>query len=104
MRYLLWIFRAVLLVVVILFALKNMAPVNIDFWGYYELQALPLVVVILVSLLLGAFWLYLATLPYAWRRRQAQRQLQQECRQLQQQVQQLRQRAPIAPHAPTTST
>lgn len=53
MRYLIWILRLVVFVVVLLFALKNTEPVKVSFFADYAINNAPLIVVMLVAFLLG---------------------------------------------------
>lgn len=53
MRYLVWVLRLLVFVVVLLFALKNTEPVKVSFFADYALIDIPLIVVMLVSFLLG---------------------------------------------------
>lgn len=53
MRYLVWVLRLLVFVVVLLFALKNTEPVKVSFFADYALMDIPLIVVMLVSFLLG---------------------------------------------------
>ena len=53
MRYLVWVLRLVVFVVVLLFALKNTEPVHLRFFADYSIANVPLIVVMLISFLLG---------------------------------------------------
>lgn len=53
MRYLVWVLRLLVFVVVLLFALKNTQPVQVSFFADYALANVPLIVVMLVTFLLG---------------------------------------------------
>ena len=53
MRYLVWVLRLLVFVVVLLFALKNTEPVHVSFFADYALTNVPLIVVMLVAFLLG---------------------------------------------------
>ena len=53
MRYLVWVLRLLVFVVVLLFALKNTEPVQVNFFADYALANVPLIVVMLVAFLLG---------------------------------------------------
>ncbi|HLS41899.1 MAG TPA: LapA family protein [Paenalcaligenes sp.] len=53
MRYLVWVLRLLVFVLVLLFALKNTDPVNVNFFADYGLSNVPLVVVMLTALILG---------------------------------------------------
>ncbi len=53
MRYLVWVLRLLVFVLVLLFALKNTEPVQVSFFADYALANVPLIVVMLVTFLLG---------------------------------------------------
>lgn len=53
MRYLVWVLRLVVFLVVLLFALKNTDPVQVSFFADYTLSNVPLIIVMLVAFLLG---------------------------------------------------
>ncbi|AFN35649.1 LapA family protein [Taylorella equigenitalis] len=63
MRIVIWAIRIILFVLVILLAIKNTAPVDINFYGNLSLKAVPLIVVILASFIIGGVFIYLLTLP-----------------------------------------
>ena len=54
MRYLLWILRLIIFVVVLMFALKNTAPVDVKFFADQVITGVPLIVVMLAVFVLGA--------------------------------------------------
>lgn len=53
MRYLVWVLRLLVFVIVLLFALKNTEPVKVSFFADYFINDVPLIVVMLVTFLLG---------------------------------------------------
>lgn len=53
MRYLVWVLRLLVFLVVLLFALKNTEPVQVTFFSEYALNNIPLIIVMLVAFLLG---------------------------------------------------
>lgn len=53
MRYLVWVLRLLVFLVVLLFALKNTDPVQVSFFADYTLNNVPLIIVMLVAFLLG---------------------------------------------------
>lgn len=53
MRYLVWILRLLVFVVILLFALKNTEPVKVSFFANYAINNVPLIVVMLVAFLVG---------------------------------------------------
>lgn len=74
MRYLIWLLRLVIFIIVLLFALKNTAPVDVGFFADHVIQQIPLIVVMLVAFVLGAvFGLLLAVSAVLRRRREINR-------------------------------
>ncbi|MFT0533316.1 LapA family protein [Castellaniella hirudinis] len=74
MRYLIWLLRLVIFIIVLLFALKNTAPVDVGLFADHVLQQVPLIVVMLVAFVLGAvFGLLLAVSAILRRRREINR-------------------------------
>src|SRR5690606_11220373 len=59
MRYLVWILRLVVFVVVLMFALKNTGPVDVRFFADHVVAGVPLIVVMLVVFVLGAIFGFL---------------------------------------------
>ena len=50
MRYIVWAVRLVVFVVVLLFALKNTGPVDVNFYADHTVSGVPLIVVMLAFL------------------------------------------------------
>jgi uncharacterized integral membrane protein len=74
MRYLAWAIKLVIFVLVVLFAYKNTAPVEVVFFDGVFWSDVPLIVVMLVTFVLGALLGVLVMLPSTWRgRREAGR-------------------------------
>ena len=74
MRYLVWILRLVIFIIVLLFALKNTAPVDVGFFAGRSLHQVPLIVVMLAAFVLGlAFGLLAAAMAMLRRRREINR-------------------------------
>jgi uncharacterized integral membrane protein len=74
MRYLVWILRLVIFVIVLLFALKNTAPVDVGFFGNHGVHQIPLIVVMLAAFVLGlAFGLLVTAMAMLRRRREINR-------------------------------
>jgi uncharacterized integral membrane protein len=69
MRYLVWALRLIVFVAVLMFALKNTDPVGVTFYGTWELQSVPLIVVMLSTFVLGTVFGLLLTVPASIRRR-----------------------------------
>lgn len=78
MRYLVWILRLVVFVVVLLFALKNTEPVDVSFFADHVVPGVPLIVVMLTTFVLGAVFGLLITAPSIVRRRREAARLRRE--------------------------
>jgi len=103
MRYLVWILRLVVFVVVLLFALKNTQPVDVSFFAEHVIAGVPLIVVMLAAFILGALFGLLITAPAVMRRRREAARLRRDLTRLQE-----KHRQPAAPQeaavAPETVT
>lgn len=101
MRYLVWILRLAVFVVILMFALKNTGPVDVSFYGDHVVSGVPLIVVMLIMLVLGAVLGWFITLPSLFRYRRDIARLKREKSQLQEKLE--RAAAPDAePAAPAT--
>jgi putative membrane protein len=69
MRYLVWALRLIVFIVVLLFALKNTGPVDVNFYADYIVHGIPLIVVMLVVFVLGTLFGLLLSIPSIIRRR-----------------------------------
>lgn len=69
MRYVVWAIKLLIFAVVVLFAYKNMAPVDVQLFGSAKVLSVPLVVVMLVAFVTGTLLGVLLMLPSTWRRR-----------------------------------
>lgn len=69
MRYVMWALKLLVFIVVVLFAYKNMSPVDVQFLGNMQFAGVPLVVVMLVAFVLGTLLGVFLMLPSTWRRR-----------------------------------
>ena len=78
MRYLVWALRLIVFIVVLMFALKNTAPVAVEFFGGYAIPNVPLIVVMLSTFVLGAVFGLLLTVPASIRRRREAAKLRRE--------------------------
>lgn len=92
MRYLVWILRLIVFVVVLLFALKNTGPVDVNFFADHVISGVPLIVVMLVVFVLGALFGLLITAPAMVRRRREAIRLRRELNRLEE-----KHRQPAAP-------
>lgn len=101
MRYLVWILRLLVFVIILLFALKNTGPVDVNFFGDYVIAGVPLIVVMLIMLVLGAVLGWFITLPSLLRHRRDIARLKRDKAQLEEKLE----RAvtlPARPAAPAT--
>ena len=78
MRYLVWILRLVVFVVVLMFALKNTGPVDVRFFADHVVAGVPLIVVMLVVFVLGALFGFLLAAPSIMRKRHEAARLRRE--------------------------
>jgi len=88
MRYLVWVLRLLVFLLVLLFALKNTDPVDVRFFADQVLTGVPLIVVMLASFVVGLLFAVLVLLPAAVRRRREIRRLRRELTQCQESVRQ----------------
>jgi len=88
MRYLVWILRLVIFVVVLLFALKNTEPVDVSFFADNVITGVPLIVVMLITFVLGAFFGLLITAPAIMSRRREAARLRRELARLEEKYRQ----------------
>lgn len=98
MRYLVWILRLVIFVVVLLFALKNTAPVDVRFFADHVISGVPLIVVMLAVFILGAVFGLLIMAPAMMRRRREAARLRRELTRLEEKY-----RQPAAPREPAVA-
>lgn len=78
MRYFVWALRLIVFVAVLMFALKNTAPVAVAFYNDVTLQNVPLIVVMLSTFVLGTVFGLLLTVPASVRRRREASRLRKE--------------------------
>jgi len=78
MRYIVWALRLLVFIAVLMFALRNTEPVNVNFYADYVIQNVPLIVVMLVAFVLGAVFGLLLTVPASLRRRREAIRLRRE--------------------------
>lgn len=69
MRYLVWILRLAVFIVILLFALKNTDPVTVRFYADHVVNGVPLIVVMLTVFVLGVLLGWLIAAPAMMRRR-----------------------------------
>lgn len=78
MRYLVWVLRLVVFVVVLMFALKNTGPVDVNFFADHVITGVPLIVVMLSVFVLGVILGLLIAAPSVMRRRREVARLKRE--------------------------
>jgi len=83
MRYLAWTIKLVVFAVVVLFAYKNMNPVDVMLFGNMKLSAVPLVVVMLIAFVVGTLLGVFLMLPSTWQRRREAWRLKRELKRAQ---------------------
>ena len=99
MRYLVWVLRLLVFVLVLLFALKNTEPVDVRFYADHVISGIPLIVVMLVVFALGLVFGLLVTAPAVMRRRREAARLRKEVARLQESM-----RRPVAAEAVAPET
>lgn len=85
MRYLVWLLRLVVFVVVLMFALKNTGPVTVNFFADHVVADVPLIVVMLVTFVLGIVFGFLVALPALMRKRREAARLRRDMARLEEQ-------------------
>ncbi|NYT85707.1 LapA family protein [Pollutimonas harenae] len=78
MRYVVWILRLVVFIVVLMFALKNTGLVDVRFFADHMVTGVPLIVVMLVVFVLGALFGFLLAAPAIMRKRREAARLRRE--------------------------
>ena len=78
MRYFVWALRLIVFIAVLMFALKNTAPVAVAFYGDVTMDNVPLIVVMLSTFVLGAIFGLLLMVPASLRRRRESTRLRKE--------------------------
>ncbi|MFT0547943.1 LapA family protein [Allopusillimonas ginsengisoli] len=86
MRYLVWLLRLVVFVLVLMFALKNTGPVDVTFFAGYTITAVPLIVVMLVVFVLGIVLGLLIAMPSVMRKRRETARLRRDVARLEAQL------------------
>ncbi|NYT35298.1 DUF1049 domain-containing protein [Allopusillimonas soli] len=101
MRYLVWLLRLVVFIIVLLFALKNTGPVDINFFAGHVVTDVPLIVVMLVVFVLGIALGLLIAAPAVLRARREKARLRRDIARLEEKNRQLP-AAPAEAMAPET--
>lgn len=97
MRYLVWILRLAVFVVVLMFALKNTGPVTVNFFADHVMAGVPLIVVMLVAFILGIAFGFLVALPAVMRKRRESARLRRDISRLEEQLRSPASRTESAP-------
>lgn len=101
MRYVVWILRLLVFVVILLFALKNTGPVDVRFFADHTIAGVPLIVVMLAMLVLGTVLGWFITLPSLLRQRREVSRLKRDKQELEERLARASQR-PADAAAPAT--
>ncbi|HRL20977.1 MAG TPA: LapA family protein [Alcaligenes sp.] len=101
MRYLVWVLRLLVFLVVLLFALKNTEPVQVNFFAEHIIQDVPLIVVMLGAFILGLVMGLLIMVGAVMRRRREINRLRREMDRLQERLE-LSGQSPASAVAPET--
>jgi len=86
MRYVHWVIRLAVFVVILMFALKNTGLVDVRFFADHVVTNVPLIVVMLVMFILGALLGWLITLPSVMKYRRDANRLRRDKTELQAKV------------------
>ena len=86
MRYVVWLVRLLVFVLVLMFALNNTGPVDVRFFGNYYLTGVPLIVVMLVVFVLGAVFGLLLAMGSVMRRNREVKRLKREITRLEDEI------------------
>ncbi len=97
MRYVVWILRLLVFVLVLLFALKNTGPVDVNFFADLVVHDVPLIVVMLVMLVLGGALGVLAIVPAVMRKRREIKRLRRRVAELEDQARSVSDEPEVAP-------
>ncbi|MYN11848.1 DUF1049 domain-containing protein [Pusillimonas sp. TS35] len=100
MRYLVWLLRLVVFVLVLMFALKNTEPVDVKFFADQVITGVPLIVVMLVVFVLGVVLGLLIAAPALLRARREKARLRREISRLEEKAR--HPSLPAEPAAPET--
>lgn len=78
MKYLVWIIRIIIFVLVLLFAINNTHLVDVNFFAELQAKNVPLVLVLLIAFVLGAIFAYILMAPAYFRGKYRQAKLKDE--------------------------
>lgn len=86
MRYVVWLVRLLVFVLVLMFALNNTGVVDVRFFGDYSLAGVPLIVVMLIVFVLGAVFGLLLALGSVMRRNRDVKRFKREIARLEDEI------------------
>jgi len=86
MRYIVWLARLLVFVLVLMFALNNTEPVDVRFYGAHFISGVPLIVVMLAAFVLGTGFALLLFVGAMLRRGREVKRLKRELGRLQDDV------------------
>ena len=78
MKYLVWIIRIIIFVLVLLFAINNTHLIDVNFFADLQAKGVPLVLVLLIAFVLGAIFSYILMAPAYFRGKYKQAKLKDE--------------------------
>lgn len=78
MKYLVWIIRIIIFVLVLLFAINNTHLIDVNFFAELQAKSVPLVLVLLIAFILGAIFSYILMAPSYFRGKYKQAKLKDE--------------------------
>ena len=58
MKYLVWIIRIIIFILVLLFAINNTHLIDVNFFADLQAKSVPLVLVLLIAFILGSLFAY----------------------------------------------
>ena len=102
MRYVIWILRLLVFVIVLMFALNNMQAVSVRFFEDLVLTDVPLILVMLATFVLGVVFGFLMAFPGLVRRRREASRLRRDLERLQEQARNAKVPAETTPLETTT--
>lgn len=86
MRYVVWILRLLVFVIVLMFALNNMQAVSVRFFQDLVVSDVPLIIVMLSTFVLGVVFGFLMAFPGMMRRRREAARLRRDVERLEEQA------------------
>lgn len=78
MKYLVWIIRIIIFVLVLLFAINNTHTVDVTFFAEHGVKGVPLVLALLIAFIFGSIFAYLLMAPAYFRGKYKQAKLKDE--------------------------